>query len=155
MEIERKFLVNRLPDNLDTYKSKQIEQSYISIDPVIRIRKSNQEYYLTVKSKGHLAREEFESSLTKEQYKNLLLKVDEGELISKIRYIIPIQNNLTAELDVYKGLLEGLITVEVEFNTEAEAEKFLSPKWFGREVTYEKSYKNSELFIKGLPEDLK
>ena len=155
MEIERKFLVNELLDDLDNYENKEIEQSYISIDPVIRLRKSNKEYYLTVKSKGHLAREEFEISLTKDQYQNLLLKVDGGQLISKVRYIIPIENNLAAELDVYKGVLEGLLTVEVEFATKKEAEKFLPPEWFGSEVTYEKVYKNSELFIKGLPKDLK
>ena len=56
MEIERKFLVKRenLPENLEQYPSKAIEQGYLCTEPVVRIRKSNDNYYLTYKSKGSL-----------------------------------------------------------------------------------------------------
>ena len=56
MEIERKFLVKRenLPENLEQYPSKAIEQGYLCTEPVVRIRKSNDNYYLTYKSKGLL-----------------------------------------------------------------------------------------------------
>ena len=61
LEIERKFLVKRenLPENLEQYPSKAIEQGYLCTEPVVRIRKSNDNYYLTYKSKGLLAREEY------------------------------------------------------------------------------------------------
>ena len=60
LEIERKFLVKKenLPENLEQYPSKVIEQGYLCTEPVVRIRKSNDNYYLTYKSKGLLAREE-------------------------------------------------------------------------------------------------
>ena len=61
LEIERKFLVKRenLPENLEQYPSKAIEQGYLCTEPVVRIRKSNDNYFLTYKSKGLLAREEY------------------------------------------------------------------------------------------------
>ena len=90
MEIERKFLVKKenLPENLEQYPCKVIEQGYLCTEPVVRIRKSNDNYYLTYKSKGLLAREEYNLPLTKEAYEHLKLKAD-GIVISKVRYVIP------------------------------------------------------------------
>lgn len=51
--------------------------------PVVRIRKENDEYFLTYKSKGLLAREEYNLPLTKEAYAHLLEKAD-GIIITKI-----------------------------------------------------------------------
>ena len=52
MEIERKFLISQenLPQNLVSYPSKKIQQGYLCTDPVVRIRRSNDSYYLTYKS---------------------------------------------------------------------------------------------------------
>ena len=41
MEIERKYLIHSLPENLEQYPCKQIEQGYLNTDPVVRIRRSN------------------------------------------------------------------------------------------------------------------
>ena len=46
MEIEKKFKVKQLPDNLDGYEQKHIEQGYLCVNPVVRIRKSNDRYIL-------------------------------------------------------------------------------------------------------------
>ena len=144
MEIERKYLVKKLPE-LHNYNFADFEQSYISTNPVIRLRSINhKDYILTVKSKGYLAREEFELSLTEEQYLNLLLKI-EGNVISKRRYFIPLENGLIAELDVYNKNLRNLFTVEVEFDTEEQAKSFIAPDWFGEDITYNPAYKNSSL----------
>ena len=100
MEIERKFLVKKenLPENLEQYPCKVIEQGYLCTEPVVRIRKSNDNYYLTYKSKGLLAREEYNLPLTKEAYEHLKLKAD-GIVISKVRYVIPEKDGLSIELD--------------------------------------------------------
>ena len=50
-----------------------------------------------------------------------------------------------AELDIYYGELEGLITVETEFKSEKEANEFIVPNWYGKEITYDKRYKNKNL----------
>ena len=58
MEIERKFTVKTLPSSLETYSCLLIEQAYLNTDPVIRIRRQNEEYFLTYKGKGLLSIEE-------------------------------------------------------------------------------------------------
>ena len=37
MEIERKYLIHQLPEALDSYPCRMIEQGYLNTDPVIRI----------------------------------------------------------------------------------------------------------------------
>ena len=146
MEIERKFLVKKenLPENLEQYPRKVIEQGYLCTDPVVRIRQSNEEYYLTYKSKGLLAREEYNLPLTREAYEHLKPKAD-GIVLSKVRYVIPEKNGLFIELDVFKAPYEGLFLAEVEFSSEEEAKDYQPPVWFGEEVTYSTKYHNSTL----------
>ena len=146
MEIERKFLVRALPEDLETFLCLQIEQAYLCTDPVIRIRQSNDSFRLTVKSDGLLAREEFETDLTAEQYRQLSEKVS-GIFIQKTRYLIPCPGDasLTIELDIFHGDLEGLIYAEVEFPSVEAANAFIPPSWFLREVTEDGSYTNAAL----------
>lgn len=144
MEIERKFLVQQLPD-LKLYKFHCIEQAYLCTEPVVRIRKEDDTYYLTYKSKGLLAREEYNLPLTKDSYQHLLKKAD-GKIITKKRYLIPLDNH-TIELDIFEGIYKGLILVEVEFNSVDEANSFTPPEWFGEDVTYSVKYKNSTLSL--------
>ena len=119
MEIERKFLVEALPGDLAVYSKKRIEQAYLCTEPVVRVRRSNEEYWLTCKRKGLLAREEFELPLTREAYLHLLAKAD-GNLIAKDRYLIPL-GEYTVELDVFDPPFAPLVIAEVEFPTEEEA----------------------------------
>ena len=60
MEIERKYLVHEIPVDLTKYQVKHMEQMYVSVKPVIRIRRTDDRRVLTVKSKGLLSRQEFE-----------------------------------------------------------------------------------------------
>lgn len=149
MEIEKKYLVKDIP-SLNDYPYKHIIQAYIADDPVIRIRKMNDDYFLTVKSKGAIMREEFELPITAEAFHKLFAKID-NHAIEKNRYYIPLGNGLTAELDVYFDYLEGLTTVEVEFDTLEEADAFTPPEWFGKDVSLDHRYKNSMLAVKGKP----
>lgn len=144
MEIERKYLIDKLPKNLKGYKYLEIEQGYLCREPVVRIRMENDNYYLTYKSKGFLIREEHNLPLTKEAYEHLYKKAD-GRMIRKKRYLIPIESNLKIELDIFEGDLEGLILAEVEFPDEETANNFIPPKWFGEDVTFSKKYQNSNL----------
>lgn len=89
MEIERKFTLKELPENLESYPCHLIEQAYLNISPVIRVRMEDDEYYLTYKGSGMLAREEHNLPLTKEAYYHLRDKAD-GKIISKKRYLIPL-----------------------------------------------------------------
>ena len=143
-EIERKFLVKSLPENLDSFPSSQIEQGYLCTEPVVRIRRQDEEYWLTYKSKGLMVREEYNLPLTEEAYQHLLPKVD-GRLIRKRRYRIPLTDTLTIELDLFRGDLAPLVLAEVEFPDEASANSFTPPHWFGEDVTFSSRYHNSNL----------
>ena len=70
---------------------------------------------------------------------------------SRKRYLIPLTDKLTIELDIFEGDLAPLKLAEVEFETKEEAESFLPPKWFGKDVTFSSDYHNSTLSRVGLP----
>ena len=142
MEIERKFLVKKeeIP-SLSSYPFHEIEQGYLCTSPVVRIRRQDEEYYLTYKSAGLLAREEYNLPLTREAYEHLRPKAD-GIVISKTRYLIPEKEGLTIELDIFHGEYEGLLLAEVEFSSEEEAHSYQPPTWFLEDVTYSPRYHN-------------
>lgn len=153
MEIERKYLIAQLPKNLEVYPYRIIEQGYLNTDPVIRIRRDNEKYELTYKSKGLMTREEYNLPLTQEAYVHLLPKID-GRLIKKKRYMIPLADfkedrlGLTIELDLFEGDLAPLLLAEVEFPDEPSANAFTPPSWFGDDVTFSGKYHNSYLSLK-------
>ena len=129
MEIERKFLVDLsdLPFDPKDYPARKIEQAYLCTAPVVRIR-----------------REEYNLPLTKESYYHLLLKAD-GRIITKTRYVIPIENGLFVELDIFEGDLAPLVLAEIEFPDEAFAKAYQAPSWLKEDVTYSSEYHNSTL----------
>jgi len=149
MEIERKFLLKSMPDISGALK-KEIEQGYLCSGPVVRIRKSNEDYILTYKSKLGLSQDcaiqndEVEMPLTKEAYEHLREKID-GKLVEKTRYVLPLPQQRKAELDIFKGRLNGLAFVEVEFESEAAAEEFELPDWFGEDVSKNIAFSNAYL----------
>lgn len=142
MEIERKFTIRELPD-LSEYSFHVMEQGYLNTDPVVRVRKEDDTYYLTYKGKGLLAREEYNLPLNEEAYYHLARKAD-GILIRKKRYLIPYKT-YTIELDVFEKPYEHLIIAEVEFESEEEAMAFQPPIWFDQDVTLDRRYHNSNL----------
>ena len=140
MEIERKWKIEKLPEGYDAFPYSVIEQAYLCTD---------QDYYLTYKSKGLLEREEYNLPLTCDAYEHLLKKAD-GMVLTKRRYRIPLSSSvetpdLTIELDLFSGAYEGLMLAEVEFPTKEAALSFTPPDWFGEDVTFSGQYQNSRL----------
>lgn len=144
MEIERKYLIKKLPDHLSSFPCRIIEQGYLNTAPVIRIRRDNDKYELTYKSQGMMSREEYNLPLNQESYEHLKFKID-GRLIKKKRYMIPLSEILTIELDIFEEDLAPLILAEVEFPDEKMALSFTPPDWFGEDVTFSGEYHNSNL----------
>ena len=144
MEIERKFLVASLPD-LNNVVFKELKQAYLSFEPEVRIRSLDDSlFYLSEKSTGDLSRSEIEPQIDIVSFQ-ILTNLVQGRTISKTRYYVSLNNNITAELDIYHGEFKGLITVETEFKSEKEANGFIVPNWYGKEITYDKRYKNKNL----------
>ena len=160
MEIERKFTLKQLPADLENYPFHHIEQAYLNVDPVVRVRKQDNEYYMTYKGKGMMAREESNLALNKDAYYHLREKAD-GNIISKKRYLIPLHNpgfkagfptppedyTLTIELDVFDPPFAPLTVAEVEFGSKEAAEAFVPPEWFDEDVTYHPEYHNSYMAL--------
>ena len=144
MEIERKYLIPKLPAGLVLTDGIEYEQGYLCVKPVVRVRREGEEYWLTYKSEGLMIREESNLPLTAESYAHLVTKTD-GSLIHKTRYFIPYGPNRLIELDIFHDQLAPLILAEVEFPSEEEANRFAPPDWFGQEVTFDGRYHNSYL----------
>lgn len=140
MEIEKKYLVSDVPFDLEKLEKKIIEQGYLNQKPVVRVRRSNDKYYMTYKGEGLMAREEYNLPLNEEAYNHLVSKCD-GHIIKKTRYIIPIENDLVVELDVF-DYPKGLVMAEVEFPDIETANSFNPPSWFIKEVTEDPKYHN-------------
>lgn len=157
-EIEKKYLVKDI--DLNNYDYIDIKQAYLNAnpDPIIRIRKYGDEYFLTYKRKINTKEklnvaDEYELPINEEIF-NKLKEKTEGNVISKRRYLIDLDNDLKAELDVYEDYLDGLKTVEVEFKSEEDYLKFKKPDWFLDDVTRDKKYINASLAMINNLEDL-
>ena len=157
MEIERKYLVAKLPDKLEQFSHIEIEQAYLCTSPTLRIRRMGDSYILTVKeritsSSSAIHNREEEFTLSPQSFQPLLSKCDTGR-VAKTRYRIDLfqltgnenYRNLTAELDVFHGRHDGLLLVEVEFPNTESANSFTPPEWFGEDVSSDPCYRNSFL----------
>jgi len=148
-EIERKFLVKRVPDNLKKLRCSTIEQGYLATESPgrqVRLRKRGHTASLTVKIGRGSHREEREIKLSPKQFA-ALWPGTAGRRLRKVRYEIP-WDNVLIELDIYRGRHAGLVVAEVEFPDRASYRRFKAPSWFGREVTGEKRYSNVRLALK-------
>jgi CYTH domain-containing protein len=147
MEIERKWLVNifQALDMIQGIVPLKITQGYLNTmedEYLIRYRSvNNLAFMMELKSKGHLSRQELGYLITKEQFEEGM-KLCKTK-VSKKRYCLYLSNDKVAEVDLYNEW--DFITVEVEFDTEGEADFFDVPSWFGKEVTYDAKYKNINL----------
>lgn len=150
-EIERKFLIDHLPAALKKIDAMEIIQGYLHISEQseVRIRLKENQYFLTIKSGIGLERNEVEIELTSAQFEKLWPSTA-GQRVRKRRYLLP-WRDLKLEIDVYDEALQGLNTVEVEFDSVESSQRFSPLSWFGKEVTSDESYKNKNLAKFGIP----
>lgn len=152
-EIERKYLVKYIPNDLKFEKIVNITQAFVYRDfkTMVRIRKiqnkktDDLKYVYTLKTKSSLDVErknnnisnlyEIESNINEEEYTQLLNNKISKAII-KNRMVAPIDKNLKVEIDVYDDYLDGLVTAEIEFKNEEDAENFIKPEWLAEELSY-------------------
>lgn len=147
MEIERKYLLADDSWKDLAVRSYDICQGYLSRDPdrTIRIRQKGEKAFLTIKSRPNengFAHFEFEKEVELSDAAELF-KICLPGVIEKTRYIVPLEGELIAEVDVFHGRLEGLAFAEVEL--ESEAQMFTKPSFLGEEVTGNPAYQNANL----------
>jgi adenylate cyclase len=152
-EIERKWLLDAPPRWPADHPARRIEQGYVALDDggaEVRVRRAGEELTLTIKSAPGLVRVEEELPLSEQEFESLWT-LTEGRRIVKTRHLIALEGGLTAEVDVYEDALSGLVTAEVEFDSEDASAAFDPPDWLGREVTGDKRYANRSLAVDGAP----
>ena len=145
-EIERKFLIKRLPVKILRSRHFPIAQGYLANEPRgrhVRLRKKGKTAFLTFKVGRGTSREEREIRLSPAQFA-MLWPATRGRRLRKTRYEIP-WKKLKIEVDTYHGRNHGLVVAEVEFPNHASRRRFKPPRWFGREITGEKRYSNVRL----------
>ncbi len=130
IELERTFLAKHLPAGLKKCKKKEIIDVYIpkSIHhPILRIRKNGMDYEITKKSpiaNNASIQEENTIKLSKDEFESL--SNVPGKIARKIRHQYRHGGQLY-EIDVFQGLLKGLVIIDVEFRTQKEMRAFKMP----------------------------
>lgn len=145
-EIERKYLVTSLEAIKDAIAVYHIEQAYLSVRPVVRLRIRDEEAFITIKGKsapGGISRDEWEYALPPSDAREMM-SMALGQRLIKERYLVPYEGH-TWELDVFRGAYEGLCLAEIELSDEAET--FALPPWVGDEVTGQVAYHNATLAL--------
>ncbi|WP_171234124.1 CYTH domain-containing protein [Ruegeria sp. HKCCA6837] len=152
-EIERKFLVAAAPDLSNAQKA-VVRQGYLTApddSTELRLRQKDDAFFLTLKGGGGLVRVEREAQITAKQFETFWPET-EGRRVEKERYTGRLPDGLMFELDIFSGDLAPLRLVEVEFDSEEDAEAFVPPEWFGADVTEDKRFKNKTMATKGIPD---
>jgi adenylate cyclase len=151
-EIERKFLLQGLPEDQLQGPGDRIEQGYVAIDVAaeVRVRRRAGQSTLTVKSAPARTRVEEEIEIDDDRFASLW-QLSAGRRVTKTRHLID-HDDVTIEIDEYHDALSGLVTAEIEFASEEASDAFTPPAWLGREITGDARYANQSLATAGLPD---
>lgn len=157
-EIERKKFLLRKEDAAQRVMSSDrsffLNQGYLDEKGITRVRTMRDTSdgetsgFLTIKGRGKLVRSEFEYEIPVEDAEELLAMCKAS--LEKTQHLYRLDSQSVAEIDIFKSSLAGLYLVEVEFETEEQANAFVPPPWFGSEVTKDPRYTNANLAKSGV-----
>jgi adenylate cyclase len=150
-EIERRFLLDRLPADLPA--GIPVRQGYVALDGdvSVRVREAAGAHTLTVKGGTGRDHVEVERPIDADEFEALWGLTD-GRRITKVRSVVPLGEH-RAEVDVFEDELDGLWIAEVEFPSPEAADAFEPPAWFGEEITGRSEWGNAALAVHGRPRD--
>ncbi len=141
IERERRFLVDRIPENFPAVRIRQITDRYI-VGTTLRLRKLQDNggpriFKLTQKisQRGPGAQQGFITSmyLAENEY-NLLAQLP-AKVIHKSRHSVP-----PFGIDIFQGELEGLLLAEAEFDSALDAENLALPSFILIEVSSDERF---------------
>lgn len=157
LEIEKKFLINEVPENIESCEKQEILQGYFKENQKnIRIRKTVIEkkgrkyitYTMTKKTGNGLIRQEEEKKISENQFKDYREFAKDNQ-IRKTRYLYPYKKNII-EINQFHDSLDGLRMAEIEFWSIEKSNKFIPPSRCSQEVTERKEANNSYLAVHGM-----
>lgn len=142
IELERAFLVKKLPPDLHRYKPVLMRMGDF-YDPkihngnrvdVLNIRQRGDKYVIRKKEgKSEYKKIEHTIYITKKEFELLMTVTTQKH--EKYYYLYPLNKKYTSEIDIYLGKLKGYARVEVEFKNTKDQKNFIPPDWFGPEIT--------------------
>ncbi len=147
LEIERKYLLDGLPDRAAAAPSIEIAQGYLPgtkiLERIRRMRQAGEDRFVrTIKLGRGVSRIEIEEPMTKQLF-DALWPLTAGRRIDKRRYLVP-DGDFTWEIDQF--LDQPLVLGEIELPDERHP---TIPEWLAphvtREVTDEPSFTNARL----------
>jgi adenylate cyclase len=164
IEIERKFLLKKKPTIDKVLLVYKIKQGYLYTNGggTLRVRIEQRVDKVTLKPIGEktaylglklpiegmkFARSEQEPEIPLKMAKALLKKCGDYT-VHKHRFEVMYGTDKDFkiwEVDVMRKKLAGMEIVEIELDSEDQ--KFIKPDWVGKEVTFDKRYKNKNLAI--------
>ena len=149
LEIERKFLVVDDSWKNSIKRSVHIRDGLIASDNgrKVRVRISDQSATITIKGQHiGITRPEFEYPIPLSDAEELL-RMCERHHLEKRRYFVPYEG-LNWQIDVYEGILKGIVLAEIEMKKENQT--FKIPPWIGREVTTDPKFRKVNMFSERL-----
>jgi adenylate cyclase len=139
-EIERKFLVANGGWKSSVVKSARIRDGLVAIFNGRKARVRIMEDHATIALKGvhrGAGRAEFEYTIPVSDAEEILRTMCDDRVLEKVRSYVPYAG-LTWEVDVYGGILDGVVIAEVELDREDRTVEL--PDWVGREITGDLRY---------------
>ena len=133
MEIERKWLIKTLPD-LSGIKRVEFERYFVFIGEGVEVRVQRVDDRFEFERKietSKLGRDEVKFEIIEAEFD--FYKSISTQSIIRDAYELSVSPNIS--IKIYHGDYEGLKRVEVEFDSESEAERYTPSEWFGREIT--------------------
>ena len=142
LEIERKFLVANDGWKNSIARRVRIRDGLIANNngQKARVRIADDVATIALKSRrrGLIVRDEFEYAIPLSDAEEILRIMCDGNVLYKIRHFVLHTSN-TWQVDVYKGLLDGVVLAEIEL-TDVD-QTLILPDWIGAEVTSDPRYR--------------
>ena len=141
MEIERKYLINNMPD-LSNVKPIRYERYYLMRDNDVeeRIQKKGLKYEYEIKRNiSSLERTKDIKNISEEEFNRLKQNADE----SIIRDSYKLSDSVS--IKIYHNRFQGLERAEVEFDSKEEALRYKPEEWMGLEITNSPLGRDSKL----------
>lgn len=145
VEIEHKFLVVSEEWREKCVGSVRIVDGLVAetAGRKVRVRIADDQAFITLKgARTGLARDEFEYPIPREDADRLLASHCDNMILSKTRYFV-MEAGFTFEVDVYDGLLSGVVLAEAELSYSGQ--EFPRPSWLGEEVTGRPEYTKAKM----------
>jgi adenylate cyclase len=150
VEIERKFLVANDEWRRCAVGSVNIRDGLIAAykDRKVRVRISGDIATVAIKGpRTGIARPEFEYEIPIADAERMLSTICRDDTLEKQRFFVE-DAGATWHVDVYCGILQGIVLAEIELKEETQ--ELIFPRWVGKEVTGDPFYRKINMRARAL-----